>query len=141
VSAGNDVPVIDERLEELTAALVRLTGEARFDEQVVVESGGGWALVAWVDEDTFAMDLVPSEPGAFERLDDYQLAVIYGLGFEDEEAEDDSVLFRQEFEYEAGEEWEEQALRELALLGLGLLRDVLHCSPERFTVSMEPVES
>lgn len=140
MSAGNEEPIIDQVLEEFTAALVRLTGEALVDEQVVVDSGGGWALASWVEEDTFALDLVPTEPGVLGQLDDYQLAVIYGLGFVDEE-EDGETVFREEFEYEAGEEWEEQALRELALLGLGLLRDVLHCTPARFRVSTQTLES
>ncbi|MCK9517666.1 MAG: hypothetical protein M0R74_01370 [Dehalococcoidia bacterium] len=127
--------LLDALLEELTGALVGLTGERRTDGMVRVVTDAGWQLEAWVDEETFALDLVAASEAALDALDDYQLALVYGLGFVDEGDEDEAgPLFRLEFEYDPGEEWEEEALRELALLGLGLLRDVLRCPVAAYRV-------
>lgn len=116
---------LDDLLEVFVAELASLLDPPAFDARIVAAASGGWRAEAWIDPATFALDLVPPGPGARDELDDYQLALLYGLGFDDD-GPDDAPLFRQEFDYEEGEEWEEQALRELGLLALAALRDVLH---------------
>jgi hypothetical protein len=133
-------PPIDRALESLTAALVQLTGEARMREQVRLVAAPGWRLLFWLDLDTFGVDLCAEAQASIDELDDYQLAVVYGLGFTDEDVEGE-VRFRQEFEYDPADEWEEQAIRELALLVLGLLRDVIDCDPATFDVSIRSAGS
>lgn len=134
-----DEPPIDRTLELLTAALVRLTGEARMPEQVQVSAAPGWVVLFWLEPETLGVDLCADVAGSIDELDDYQLALLYGLGFVDEEV-DGEVRFRQEFEYDPGDEWEEQAIRELALLVLGLLRDVVDADPASFGVSTGAVD-
>lgn len=116
---------LDEVAEAFVAQLASLLDPPAFDARVVASAGDGWRAEAWLDPTMFALDLVPPGPGARDELDDYQLALLYTLGFDDD-GPDHAPLFRQEFDYEPGEEWEEQALRELALLALGALRDILH---------------
>ncbi|MGE5596601.1 MAG: hypothetical protein ACM3S1_11280 [Hyphomicrobiales bacterium] len=123
-----DAGHLDLVLEELTAEILRLVDGEVTGEEIRVRTDGGWRLAAWLEPDTFAVDFVPEGDAQIDALDDYQLALIYGLGFEDEE-QGERLFFRQAFDREEGEEWEEQAVRELALLGLGALRDVLRCAP------------
>ena len=124
----NDVASLDSLLEDLVSEIVRLVDDQVFNERIIVRAPG-WRLEYWLDPDTFAVDLKPDRgAGSVSELDDYQLALIYGLGFEDEGTED-HLLLREEFDYEPGEQWEEQAIRELSLLGLAILRDVLDLRP------------
>lgn len=115
---------LDDELEAFVTEAGALIESPAFDARVVAAAGDGWRAEAWLDPETFVLDFVAPGPKARERLDDYQLALIYGLGFDD--AEDGGLpRFRQEYEYAPGDEWEDQALRELALLAFGALRDIL----------------
>lgn len=124
---------LDLVLEELTAEVLRLVEDSAFDERIRVETGAGWELRASLDSETFALDLVPESLEQVVALDDFGLAQLYGLGFDDA-GERQAPFFRQEFDHDEDEEWEEQPVRELMLAVLGLLRDVLRCPPSGYRV-------
>ena len=125
---------LDAVLEQLVAALVDLTASAEPQGEVLV-TGGSWEAVFDIEDETFFFDLVPLSRDSFEALDDYQLSVLYALGLEPVHEPDEGPLLRQEYEYDAGEQWEEEAIRQLGQLALGLLRDVVRVpAPEALLV-------
>jgi hypothetical protein len=130
------VPALDSVLEELTSLLVELTQEGSSLSAVTVSAGDFYVQFAGAPAELLieavSNDYLPGEA----HLNDYQLAVLYGLGFElDEEAEESNFLL--EYELEDDETWEEQSLREFALQALGILHYVFAQDPG--TVQVEGV--
>lgn len=129
-----DVLPLDAVLEQLVAALVELTSASPSGNEVLV-TGAPWEVVFQVGDDTLFVDLVPLSRESFQALDDYALSVLYALGLEPIDEPGEGPLLRQEYEYDPAEQWEEEAIRQLGQLALGLLRDVLRVpSPESLVV-------
>lgn len=118
---------LDDPLEELVAAIVQLTGSGGAGGEVAV-TGANWEAVFDIEDDTFFFDFVPLAEDLYTGLDDYQRAAIFALGFDPVEEPGELPLLRQEYEFEPGDDWEEEAIRQLGLLALGLLRDTLKAS-------------
>ncbi|MBI5946545.1 MAG: hypothetical protein HY875_00210 [Chloroflexi bacterium] len=122
------VELADPILEELTARLVDMTGEEPTCDAVYVYTRGAWSAEIAGEASWLTAVLSRGEGRDGPPLDDFQLAIIYGLGFEKDE-EGSEPGFLQEWELEEGDSWEEDALRELALQTLALLSRVLDCGP------------
>ncbi len=118
----------DPILEELTARLVDMTGDEPTCDAVSVYTSGAWSAEVTGETAWLSVALSPSEGRDPPTLDDFQLALVYALGFEKDE-ESREPAFLQEWEVEEDDSWEESALRELALQVLAVLSRVLDCGP------------
>jgi hypothetical protein len=112
---------MDAVMEELATKLVELTREGTTIEGVIAEAGDYFVQFAGGTDDiaieTVSNDFLPED----RQLNDYQMALLYGMGFEyDEEAAEGSNLFM-EYELEEDDAWEEETLREFALQAVALL--------------------
>ncbi len=118
----------DSILEELTARLVDLTGEDPTCDAVYVLAPGAWSAEVTGEASWLTVVLSRADGPAQAPLDDFQLALIYALGFEKDE-ESREPAFLQEWELDEDDSWEEDALRGLALQVLAILSRVLDCGP------------
>lgn len=128
---------MDAVMEELTSKLVELTQEGSGLEGVIAEAGDYFVQFAGGPDDiafeTVSNDFLPEG----RQLNDYQLALLFGMGFEyDDEAAEGSNLFM-EYELEEDDAWEEETLREFALQAVAILHYVF--GQPSTTIRIRPV--
>lgn len=110
-------------VEDLTGLLVRMTAGEKGVDGVVVTAGEAYVAFAG-DEETLMMqapsnDFLPDD----EELNDFQLMLVFGLGYEFDPESEEAENFSKELELDEPV-WDEQTLREVALEAVGMLRYV-----------------
>ncbi len=118
----------DEHLETLTGGLGALTAGAR-SGRFRLHSAPGWSAEFRAGQRSITIGLQWAAPPA-PRLTDYQLVLLYGLGFHAPGQPPHPVTFSKVLSLHEGYHWDEQTLREIVLETLGILRHCLGAAAE-----------
>lgn len=117
----------DSAVEQLTA-LANAMSDGRGGRGVLV-AGDAWRMEVRATRKDIAVVIRPRAPGARPRLDDYQLVLIYGCGYQPLGAEGQPEGFAKSLGLKPGFQWDEQTLREVLLEAVALHRHVLGVQP------------